>query len=193
MKAGELFQHTLGGSVDAIVVDFHAEATSEKQAMGHFCDGRASLVVGTHTHVPTCDHRILPKGTAYCTDIGMTGPYDSVIGVEKEIVIKRFVDALPAKFETAKGERPKVRNLIIQARAAMGSGLGMFTNMRGMIRAIAPHLAEADALCIQFTFGLHDFHDVAALLRLADKGIKELIHIQKTALKKKSLLFMAYG
>ncbi len=87
-----------------ILVDMHAETSSEKTAMGFFMDGLASVVVGTHTHVPTCDHRILPKGTAYCTDIGMTGPYDSVIGVDKDIVIKRFVDALPARFETAKGD-----------------------------------------------------------------------------------------
>ncbi len=67
-----------------VIVDIHGEASSEKTAMGHWLDGKVSAVVGTHTHVPTCDHRILPKGTAYCTDLGMTGPYDSVIGVEKD-------------------------------------------------------------------------------------------------------------
>ena len=67
-----------------VIVDMHGEATSEKMAMGYYLDGRVAAVVGTHTHVPTCDHRVLPKGTAYCSDIGMTGPYDSVIGVEKD-------------------------------------------------------------------------------------------------------------
>ena len=87
-----------------IVVDFHAEATSEKNAMGHFLDGKVSAVVGTHTHVPTCDHRILSKGTAYCTDLGMTGPYDSVIGVEKDTIIARFTSGMPGRFETAKND-----------------------------------------------------------------------------------------
>lgn len=87
-----------------IIVDVHAEASSEKTALAHYLDGRASLVFGTHTHVPTCDQRILPKGTAYITDLGMTGPYDSVIGVEKDVVINRFLTAMPARFETAKGD-----------------------------------------------------------------------------------------
>jgi hypothetical protein len=91
-----------------ILVDMHAETTSEKAAMGFFMDGLASVVVGTHTHVPTCDHRILPKGTAYCTDIGMTGPYDSVIGVEKDIIIKRFLDA-PARQVRDREGRPPLR------------------------------------------------------------------------------------
>ena len=101
---GKKIAEELRKETPVILVDMHAETTSEKAAMGFFMDGLASVVVGTHTHVPTCDHRILPKGTAYCTDIGMTGPYDSVIGVEKDIIIKRFVDGLPAKFETAKGD-----------------------------------------------------------------------------------------
>src|SRR5205814_7943286 len=87
-----------------IIVDMHAEATSEKVAMGYHLDGKVSAVVGTHTHVPTCDHRLLPKGTAYCTDLGMTGPYDSVIGVEAETVVRRFITAMPGRFETAKGD-----------------------------------------------------------------------------------------
>jgi metallophosphoesterase (TIGR00282 family) len=85
-----------------IVVDVHAEATSEKNAMGHFLDGKVSVVVGTHTHVPTCDHRVLAKGTAFCTDLGMTGPYDSVIGVDKDTIIARFTSGMPGRFETAK-------------------------------------------------------------------------------------------
>jgi metallophosphoesterase (TIGR00282 family) len=87
-----------------ILVDVHGEATSEKTALGHYFDGRVSAVFGTHTHVPTCDHRVLPKGTAYCTDLGMTGPYDSVIGVEKETILLRFLTGMPARFETAKGD-----------------------------------------------------------------------------------------
>lgn len=87
-----------------IVVDMHAEASSEKQAMGHFCDGRASLVVGTHTHVQTADERILSGGTAYITDAGMTGPYDSVIGMKKETSLHRFLTGMPAKYECAKGD-----------------------------------------------------------------------------------------
>jgi len=84
-----------------VLVDVHAEATSEKKAMGWFCDGKASLVIGTHTHVQTSDERILPGGTAYLTDAGMTGPHDSVIGVKKEIVIERFLSGMPRRFETA--------------------------------------------------------------------------------------------
>jgi metallophosphoesterase (TIGR00282 family) len=87
-----------------ILVDMHGEATSEKAAMGSHLDGLVSAVVGTHTHVPTCDHRILPGGTAYCTDLGMTGPYDSIIGVEKDAVLHRFLTGMPSRFETAKGD-----------------------------------------------------------------------------------------
>ena len=87
-----------------ILVDMHGEASSEKTAIASYFDGLVSAVVGTHTHVPTCDHRILPRGTAYCTDLGMTGPYDSVIGVEKDAVIHRFLTGMPSRFETAKGD-----------------------------------------------------------------------------------------
>ncbi|MBI2460125.1 MAG: TIGR00282 family metallophosphoesterase [Candidatus Rokubacteria bacterium] len=86
-----------------IVVDMHGEATSEKQAMGWYLDGRASAVLGTHSHVQTADERILPAGTAYCTDLGLTGPVDSVIGIAKEIAIQRFVSQMPARFEPARG------------------------------------------------------------------------------------------
>ena len=88
----ELEACPLREAADAIVVDFHGEATSEKQGMGFFCDGRASLVVGTHTHVPTADHQILAGGTAYMTDAGMTGDYDSIIGMQKEEPLHRFTD-----------------------------------------------------------------------------------------------------
>jgi 2',3'-cyclic-nucleotide 2'-phosphodiesterase len=87
-----------------ILVDMHGEATSEKTAIGSYFDGLVSAVVGTHTHVPTCDHRVLPRGTAYCTDLGMTGPYDSIIGVEKDAVVHRFLTGMPSRFETAKGD-----------------------------------------------------------------------------------------
>jgi len=91
-------------AADAIVVDFHGEASSEKQGMGYFCDGRVSLVVGTHTHVPTADHQILAGGTAYMTDAGMTGDYDSVIGMQKEEPVRRFTTGIPSgRFEPAFG------------------------------------------------------------------------------------------
>jgi metallophosphoesterase (TIGR00282 family) len=100
----ELDACPLREAADAIVVDFHGEATSEKQAIGYFCDGRASLVVGTHTHVPTSDHRILAGGTAYMTDAGMTGDYESVIGMQKEEPLQRFLTGIPsARFEPANG------------------------------------------------------------------------------------------
>lgn len=87
-----------------IIVDIHAEATSEKQAIGFFLDGKVSAVIGTHTHVQTADEQIMPKGTAYLTDVGMTGPTDSIIGVEKGLVLSRFLTGIPARFETANGE-----------------------------------------------------------------------------------------
>ncbi|MFG1382519.1 TIGR00282 family metallophosphoesterase [Xanthobacter versatilis] len=94
----------LGEMVDAVVVDVHAETTSEKQAIGHHCDGRASLVVGTHTHVPTADYRILSGGTAYMTDAGMCGAYDGVIGMDKEEPLRRFTRKLASgRFEPAAG------------------------------------------------------------------------------------------
>ena len=91
-------------SADIVIVDFHAEATSEKQALGWYLDGRVTAVLGTHTHVQTADERILPKGTGYITDVGMTGPYDSILGVEKDIIIKKFLTVMPGKFEVAEGK-----------------------------------------------------------------------------------------
>jgi metallophosphoesterase (TIGR00282 family) len=91
-----------GGYSRVVIVDMHAEATSEKVAMGWFLDGRASVVYGTHTHVQTADERLLPGGTAYITDLGMCGPWDSVIGIEKENVIEGFLTQLPRKFEVAR-------------------------------------------------------------------------------------------
>ncbi|MBR9824328.1 MAG: TIGR00282 family metallophosphoesterase [Alphaproteobacteria bacterium] len=101
----ELAGAPLGEVADAVIVDIHAEATSEKNAMGVFCDGRASLVVGTHTHVPTADARVLPGGTGYQTDAGMCGDYDSVIGMDKEEPLRRFTTRMrTARFEPATGE-----------------------------------------------------------------------------------------
>lgn len=94
----------LGDKVDAVIVEIHAEATAEKVAFGRYLDGRAALVVGTHTHIPTADGCILPGGTAYLTDVGMTGPHDSIIGVEKEPIIEQFLDGLPRRYNTAKGD-----------------------------------------------------------------------------------------
>lgn len=89
--------------VDCIIIDFHAEATSEKQAFGYYFDGRATAVLGTHTHIQTADERILPEGTAYITDLGMTGPIESVLGMERQGVIEKFLTQRPIRFEVAKG------------------------------------------------------------------------------------------
>jgi hypothetical protein len=97
-EVGRLKQETR-----AIIVDMHGEATSEKMAMGHFLDGEVSAVVGTHTHVQTADEQILSKGTAYITDIGMTGPVHSVIGIKKELAIEKFLTGMPRRFEVASG------------------------------------------------------------------------------------------
>lgn len=101
------------------IVDFHAEATSEKQALGWYLDGRATAVLGTHTHVPTADETVLPQGTAYITDMGMTGPYDSVIGMEKAAVLKKFLNQIPARFEVAKGDT-RLAAVLIEADAETG-------------------------------------------------------------------------
>jgi metallophosphoesterase (TIGR00282 family) len=111
---------------DALVVDFHAEASSEKQAFAHFVDGRVSLVAGTHTHVPAADHQILPNGTAFVTDVGMTGDYNSVIGMEKEEPVRRFTTKLPAtRFEPASG-------------AATLCGIAVELDAKGLAAKIAP-------------------------------------------------------
>ena len=109
-----LDENPLGVTCDAIIIDIHAETTSEKTAMGHFCDGRVSLVVGTHTHIPTADHQILPYGTAYQTDAGMCGDYDSVIGMEKTEPIRRFVEKTPGgRFNPAQGS-PTLCGVIVE-------------------------------------------------------------------------------
>jgi len=102
-----------------IFVDFHAEATSEKVAMGWHLDGKVTAVVGTHTHVQTADERILPKGTAFLTDAGMTGPHDSIIGVEVQPALTRFLNGMPARFETATGN-PRLNGVIVEADETTG-------------------------------------------------------------------------
>jgi len=102
-----------------IVVDFHAEATSEKIAMGWHLDGQVTALIGTHTHVQTADERILPKGTAYLTDVGMTGPHDSVVGVEIDAALGKFLTGLPARFETATGN-PRLNAVIVEADEKTG-------------------------------------------------------------------------
>ncbi|MGD0498592.1 MAG: TIGR00282 family metallophosphoesterase [Bryobacteraceae bacterium] len=113
-------------------LDFHAEVTSEKIAMGWYLDGRVSAVIGTHTHVATADTRILPGGTAYQTDCGMTGPYDSVIGVETGIILRRFLTALPVRMESSK-KRPELHAVIVDVDEASGRA-----------RAIRRHAIEGD-------------------------------------------------
>ena len=115
-KVDELLRQTAS---KVIVVDFHAEATSEKIALGWYLDGRVTAVLGTHTHVPTADTRVLPNGTAYQTDVGMSGPFDSVIGVLKEQVLQRFLTGLPGRFEAAKGD-PRLCGVLIECDPQTG-------------------------------------------------------------------------
>jgi 2',3'-cyclic-nucleotide 2'-phosphodiesterase len=115
-KADELLSKI---KAKVILLDLHGEATSEKVALGWYLDGRITALLGTHTHIPTADERILPNGTAYQTDVGMSGPYDSVIGVEKELVLARFLTGMPGKFEAAKGN-PKMCAALISCDGATG-------------------------------------------------------------------------
>jgi 2',3'-cyclic-nucleotide 2'-phosphodiesterase len=122
----------LAPAVKVRFVDFHAEVTSEKVALGWHLDGRVSAVIGTHTHVPTADTRILPGGTAYQTDCGMTGPYESVIGVERDIVLQRFLTGIPVRMEAAKG-RPELHAVIVDV-----------DDNTGKARAIRRHAINGD-------------------------------------------------
>jgi metallophosphoesterase (TIGR00282 family) len=115
---------TLDPSIKVRFLDFHAEVTSEKMAMGWYLDGRVSAVVGTHTHIPTADTRILPGGTAYQTDVGMTGPYESVIGVETELILKRFLTSLPVRMEAARGGA-ELHSVIVEVDDTTGKALAV--------------------------------------------------------------------
>jgi metallophosphoesterase (TIGR00282 family) len=115
-KADELLSKI---TAPIILLDIHAETTSEKVALGWYLDGRVTAVLGTHTHIPTADARVLPNGTAFITDVGMSGPYDSVIGVETELVLNRFLTGMPGKFEAAKGN-PKMCAVLISCDGASG-------------------------------------------------------------------------
>jgi metallophosphoesterase (TIGR00282 family) len=107
-----------------VIVDIHAEATSEKMSLGWYLDGRVTAVIGTHTHVATADERILPKGTAYITDVGMTGPYESVIGIKKEIILDKFLTNMPARFEPATGD-VRLCAVIVDCDEATGKARGI--------------------------------------------------------------------
>ncbi len=113
-----------GTRAKVILVDIHAEATSEKVAMGWHLDGRATAVLGTHTHIPTADERVLPHGTAYQTDTGMTGPYDSIIGVEKSLVLQRFLTNMPSRFEPATGD-VRLCGVVIECDERTGRARGI--------------------------------------------------------------------
>jgi metallophosphoesterase (TIGR00282 family) len=122
----------LDPAVKVRFLDFHAEVTSEKIAMGRYLDGRVSAVIGTHTHIATADTRVLPGGAAYQTDCGMTGPYDSVIGVETDIIIRRFLTALPVRMESSK-KRPELHAVIVDVDEDSGRA-----------RAIRRHAIDGD-------------------------------------------------
>lgn len=118
----EVFKHDykyLKENADIILLDFHAEATAEKIAMGWFADGKISLVYGTHTHVQTADEKIYPRGTGYITDIGMTGPYDSVLGVDKDVILEKFLTQRPVRHEIAKGP-VQINGLIVDINKENG-------------------------------------------------------------------------
>ncbi len=134
--AGRVFMHSLDcpfrsaekeieklrKKTSIIIVDMHAEATSEKQAIGWFLDGRVSAVLGTHTHVQTADERIMPKGTAYITDVGMSGPFDSIIGTRKDAVLERFLTSMPNKFDVARGD-VRLQGVVLGVDPASGRAL----------------------------------------------------------------------
>jgi len=125
-------------SVKIRFVDMHAEATSEKLAMGWYLNGRVTAMVGTHTHVPTADERVLPGGTAYITDLGMTGPYESVIGIEKDTAIRKFLSQLPERFEVAKGN-VQLCAALVEADAQTGRAI----SIQRVVRNSAEEVSEA--------------------------------------------------
>jgi len=134
-----LRQYPLGGQANAILVDIHCEATSEKMAMGHFCDGRASMVVGTHTHVPTADAMILPGGTAYLSDAGMCGDYNSVIGMDKAEPMRRFVTGMSkGRFVPAIGEAT-LAGLLVETDDVSGKATAVqMIRVGGLLEPVGP-------------------------------------------------------
>jgi metallophosphoesterase (TIGR00282 family) len=141
-RAADRALEGLAGKARIVLVDMHAEATSEKQAMAHHLDGRVSAVVGTHTHVQTADESILPGGTAYITDLGMTGPYDSIIGIEKKLALKRFLTGMPVRFSVAKRD-PRLCGVVIEVDESSGQAVRI---ERLQIRdATAESSGESDA------------------------------------------------
>ncbi len=126
-----------------IIVDFHAEATSEKMAMGWHLDGSVTAVIGTHTHVQTADERVLPNGTAYLTDVGMTGPHDSIIGMDREGSLARFLTGMPSKFEPATGN-PRLNAVLIDAddRTGKASGIRRISMSEAELAALAAAAPE---------------------------------------------------
>ncbi len=128
-RTTDLLLERIPPEVKIRILDFHAEATSEKMALGWYLDGRVTAVVGTHTHVPTADERVLPGGTAYITDLGMSGPYDSVIGVEKRSVIEKFLTQIPVRFDVAKGD-VRLSAVLIEADAGDGRARSIQRLMR---------------------------------------------------------------
>ena len=125
-----------------IIVDMHAETTSEKVAMGHYADGRVSALFGTHTHIQTADEKILSQGTAYITDLGMTGPHDSVIGQKKENIIQRFLTSLPLRFQVAEGD-VQLHGIVIKVDEKTGKALNI-TRLQRKIKISQEQLAEAE-------------------------------------------------
>jgi metallophosphoesterase (TIGR00282 family) len=121
-KTADTIIQKIGSMTKVIIVDFHAEATSEKIAMGWYLDGRVSLVAGTHTHVQTADEKVLTNGTAYITDIGMTGPSNSVLGIEKDRVISKFVSQIPIRFEVAKGPA-EINGILVDINESTGKAI----------------------------------------------------------------------
>lgn len=123
-RAADRELEKLPASCKIRIVDMHAEATSEKQAMGWYLDGRVTAVIGTHTHIPTADERVLPNGTAYITDVGMTGPHDSVIGITKETILQRFLTQIPSRFDAAEKD-PRLSAVLVRAEPESGRALAI--------------------------------------------------------------------
>jgi len=140
-RAADRALQSIGGRARVVLVDMHAEASSEKQAMAVHLDGRVSAVFGTHTHVPTADERILVGGTAYITDLGMTGPYDSIIGVEKELALRKFRTGMPVRFAIAKRDT-RLCGVVLDIDEASGRARGI---ERIMVRAETGAGGQGDA------------------------------------------------